>query len=48
MFHSRSIEAVVWGMPLLNYKGYRDGHFALGVKMKRLNEAIDMLQLTFI
>ncbi|WOH38592.1 DUF1254 domain-containing protein [Thalassotalea fonticola] len=33
MTHSRAIEAVVWSMPLLNYKGYRDGHTALGVKM---------------
>ena len=26
MFHSRAVEAVVWAMPLLNFKGFRDGH----------------------
>ncbi len=31
MFHSRAIEAVVWAMPLLNFKGFRDGHAAVGV-----------------
>jgi hypothetical protein len=29
--HHRAIEAVVWSMPLLNFKQYRDGHRALGV-----------------
>ena len=24
MFHSRAVEAVVWAMPLLNFKGYRE------------------------
>ncbi len=31
MFHHRSIDAVVWAMPLLNFKGFRDGHAAVGV-----------------
>ena len=31
MFHSRAIEAVVWAMPLLNFKGMRDGHASVGV-----------------
>ena len=31
MFHYRAIEAVVWAMPLLNFKQFRDGHMALGV-----------------
>ncbi|MBW2542165.1 MAG: hypothetical protein JRF15_08745, partial [Deltaproteobacteria bacterium] len=31
MFHSRSVEAVVWAMPLLNFKGFRDGHASVGV-----------------
>ena len=31
MFHSRAVEAVVWAMPLLNFKGFRDGHAAAGV-----------------
>lgn len=31
MFHSRAVEAVVWAMPLLNFKGFRDGHAAVGV-----------------
>ena len=31
MFHSRAIDAVVWAMPLLNFKGFRDGHAAVGV-----------------
>ena len=31
MFHSRAVEAVVWAMPLLNFKGYRDGHASVGV-----------------
>ena len=31
MFHSRAIEAIVWAMPLLNFKGFRDGHAAVGV-----------------
>lgn len=26
--HSRAIEAAVWGMPLMNFKGMRDGTFA--------------------
>jgi hypothetical protein len=32
MFHYRSIEALVWAMPMLNFKQFRDGHKALGVK----------------
>ncbi len=32
MFHHRAIDAVVWAMPLLNFKQFRDGHEALGVK----------------
>jgi len=31
MFHHRSIDAVVWAMPLLNFKQFREGHKALGV-----------------
>jgi hypothetical protein len=31
MFHHRAIDAVVWAMPLLNFKGFRDGHAAVGV-----------------
>ena len=31
MFHSRAVEAVVWAMPLLNFKGFRDGHASVGV-----------------
>ena len=31
MFHSRAIETVVWAMPLLNFKGFRDGHASVGV-----------------
>ena len=31
MFHHRAIESVVWAMPLLNFKQYREGHRALGV-----------------
>jgi len=31
MLYSRSVEAVVWAMPILNFKTFRDGHAALGV-----------------
>lgn len=31
MFYSRSVDAVVWAMPLLNFKGFRDAHAAAGV-----------------
>jgi hypothetical protein len=31
MFHHRAIDSVVWAMPLLNFKQFRDGHIALGV-----------------
>ncbi len=31
MFHSRAVEAVVWAMPLLNFKGNRDAHALVGV-----------------
>jgi len=31
MMHSRAVDAVVWAMPLLNFKGFRDGHAAAGV-----------------
>ena len=31
MTHHRAIEAVVWAMPLLNFKTFRDGHRAIGV-----------------
>ena len=31
MLHSRAVEAVVWAMPLLNFKGMRDGHASVGV-----------------
>lgn len=31
MLHHRAIDAVVWAMPLLNFKQFRDGHRALGV-----------------
>jgi hypothetical protein len=29
--HYRAIDAVVWAMPLLNFKQFRDGHKAIGV-----------------
>jgi len=32
MFHHRAIDAVVWAMPLLNFKTFRDGHRAIGVE----------------
>ncbi len=32
MTYHRAIDAVVWSMPLLNFKQFRDGHKALGVK----------------
>jgi hypothetical protein len=31
MLHHRAIDAIVWAMPLLNFKQFRDGHKALGV-----------------
>ena len=31
MFYSRAVDAVVWAMPLLNFKGFRDAHAAAGV-----------------
>jgi hypothetical protein len=31
MFHHRAIDAVMWAMPLLNFKQFREGHKALGV-----------------
>jgi hypothetical protein len=31
MMHGRAVDAVVWAMPLLNFKGFRDGHAAAGV-----------------
>ena len=31
MHYHRAIDAVVWAMPLLNFKGFRDGHAAVGV-----------------
>jgi hypothetical protein len=31
MLYHRAIDAVVWAMPLLNFKGYRDGLAAVGV-----------------
>ena len=31
MFHHRAIDAVVWAMPMLNFKQFREGHKALGV-----------------
>ena len=31
VMHYRAIDAVVWAMPLLNFKQFRDGHKALGV-----------------
>ena len=30
MRHHRSIDAVIWAMPMLNFQKYRDAHFALG------------------
>jgi hypothetical protein len=30
MLHSRAIDAVVWAMPMMNFKQWRDGHMALG------------------
>ena len=32
MFYYRSVDAVVWAMPLLNFNQYRKGHEAIGVK----------------
>jgi hypothetical protein len=32
MLHHRAIDAVVWAMPLLNFKQFRDGHRAIGVE----------------
>jgi hypothetical protein len=32
MFYHRAVEAVVWAMPLLNFKQYREGHRAIGVQ----------------
>jgi hypothetical protein len=32
VMHYRAIDSVVWAMPLLNFKQFRDGHKALGVK----------------
>jgi len=31
MLHHRAIDALVWAMPLLNFKQFRDGHMDLGV-----------------
>lgn len=31
MTHHRAIDAVVWAMPMMNFKQWRDGHIALGV-----------------
>ncbi len=31
VMHYRAIDSVVWAMPLLNFKQFRDGHKALGV-----------------
>jgi hypothetical protein len=31
MLHHRAIDAVVWAMPMLNFKTFRDGHRTLGV-----------------
>ena len=31
MMHSRAVEAVVWAMPLMNYKFYRDALINAGV-----------------
>jgi hypothetical protein len=31
MNHHRAIDAVVWAMPMMNFKKWRDGHIALGV-----------------
>ncbi|MGI9240437.1 MAG: DUF1254 domain-containing protein, partial [Verrucomicrobiales bacterium] len=31
MLHHRAIDAVVWAMPMLNFKQFRDGHKAIGV-----------------
>ena len=31
MLHHRAIDALVWAMPLMNFKQFRDGHKALGV-----------------
>ncbi len=32
MFYHRAVDAVVWAMPLLNFKQFREGHRALGVE----------------
>jgi len=31
MLHHRAIDTVVWAMPMMNFKQWRDGHMALGV-----------------
>jgi hypothetical protein len=31
IFHSRAVEAAVWAMPLMNFKGFRDGLASAGV-----------------
>jgi hypothetical protein len=31
MFEFRAMESLIWAMPLLNLKQFRDGHFSLGV-----------------
>ncbi len=32
MMHYRAVDSVVWAMPMLNFKQFRDGHRASGVK----------------
>jgi len=32
MLHHRAIDALVWAMPMLNFKQFREGHEALGVE----------------
>ena len=34
--HYHAIDAVVWAMPLFNFKKFRDGHKALGVKQNEI------------
>jgi len=36
ILHSRSIEALVWAMPLLNFNQYRKGNEAIGVKLNHI------------
>ncbi len=36
VLHYRAIDAVVWAMPLLNFKTSRDGHKAIGCSFNEI------------